>query len=148
MIDLFFLSIMEIPFRIHQQPNPALPHDACTGRRLIVPATGANIVLCCDQQFSHRGRSQIAGHGEVSNFIATKVRYLSGPVTLMPVGSDKNPSVLPNFRQKGFVNGSDVRGDILLVEAIPNASSVELVLDFRTVPVFVKIKGEVRQPFL
>jgi hypothetical protein len=116
-------------------------------RRFIISATGANIILNRHQKLCHRSRSQIARHRKVSNLVESQVGDLSWSVTLMPVSGDEYPSALTDLGKKGFVGGSDIRRDILLVDAISNASSVELVLDFGTVPVLIKVEGEIRQPF-
>jgi len=113
----------------------------------IVPATRTDIVLRCDEQLRHCFGSEISRHGEVPYLVAPQISEFSWPISLVPISGDQDPAVLAYFGQKCFVSGSDVRGYILLVDAISNASSVQLVLNFRTIPVFVKVEGKVRQPF-
>jgi hypothetical protein len=59
----------------------------------------------------------------------------------MPVCGDQDPRVLADFGQEGLVGGSRIWPHILLVGAISNASSVELVLNLWTIPVFVEVEG-------
>jgi hypothetical protein len=59
----------------------------------------------------------------------------------MPVGGDEYPAVLANLGQEGSVGRPHVGRDVLLVDAISNASPVELFGDFWTVPIFVKVES-------
>jgi len=56
--------------------------------------------------------------------------------------------VLADFGQEGFVGGSDIWRYVLLINAMSNAGSAELIENLRTVPILIEIKGEIRQPFL
>ena len=64
----------------------------------------------------------------------------------MPIGGDENPAVLANLGQEGLVGRPHVGRDVLLVDAISNASPVELFGNFWTIQVFVKVESKIRQP--
>lgn len=59
----------------------------------------------------------------------------------MPIGSDEHPTMLANLRQEGLVGRPHVGRDVLLIDAISNASPVELFGDFWTIPIFVKVES-------
>lgn len=66
----------------------------------------------------------------------------------MPIRGDKDPPVLTDLGEEGFVRCSHVRGDVLLIDAISDAASMKLFNDLGAVPVFVKVESEIRQPSL
>lgn len=132
---------MQISFRVHQQFHAAVSQNARTEGRIVVTATSSNIILRCDKKFCHGFRAEIRRHNNVPHFVASYVRNLSWPVTLMPVSGDQNPSTTANFRKKGLVRCPGVRRNILFVNAISDACSVELVGDFGTIPILVKVEG-------
>lgn len=53
-----------------------------------------------------------------------------------------------DLRQDGFVGCSDVWLYVLLINAVSNVSSAELIENFGAVPILIEVKGEIRQPFL
>jgi hypothetical protein len=64
----------------------------------------------------------------------------------MPVSGNEDPAVASDLWKKCFVGRADICGDVLLVDAIANTGSIELVYDFRAIPVFIKVESEIRQP--
>ena len=82
------------------------------------------------------------------HLVAPQVGNFSWSVTLMPVCGDQHPTVLADFGQEGFVGGSDIWLYVLLINAMSNVSSAELIENFRTVPILIEVEGEIRQPFL
>jgi len=75
------------------------------------------------------------------DFVTTKVGDLSGTISLMPICGDEYPSALADFWKEGFVGGSYVCGDVLLIDAISYSASTELFDDLGAVPVFVKVES-------
>jgi hypothetical protein len=82
------------------------------------------------------------------HFVASKISNFSWPVTLVPVRSDQRPTVLADFGKEGFVGCSHIWRYVLLVDAMSNVGSAELIENFRTVPILIEVEGEIRQPFL
>jgi hypothetical protein len=81
------------------------------------------------------------------DLVASQVGDFSGSVPLVPVCGDQHPAVLADFGQEGFVGGSHIWRDVLLINSMSNVSSAELIENFRTVPILIEVKGEIRQPF-
>lgn len=82
------------------------------------------------------------------DFVAAKVGDFSWSITLVPVCCDQYPAVFADLRQEGFVGCSDVWSYVLLIDAISNVGSAELIENFGAVPILIEVKGEIRQPFL
>jgi hypothetical protein len=82
----------------------------------------------------------------VSDVVPTEIRNFSWTISLMPICGYQNPAVTSNLRKEPLVGCSDISGYILLVDAVADTGSVELIYDFGAVPVFVKVEGEIRQP--
>ena len=53
-----------------------------------------------------------------------------------------------DFRQESLVGGSDIWPHVLLIDAISNVGSAELIENFGAVPILIEVEGEVRQPYL
>jgi len=64
------------------------------------------------------------------DFVSAQIGYFSGAVALMPISSDEHPTVLADLGQEGLVGRPDVGRDVLFVDAISNASPVELFGNF------------------
>ena len=148
MVQLLFAPLVEASLGVHQQLYAAVPRDPGADRRLVVPTTCADVILCSDQEFRHRFGSEVSWHDKMPDFVAPEVRDLSWAVALMPVSGDQNPSALADSWKEGCVERPDIGRDILFVYAISKTSFVELVNNFRAVPILVEVKGEIRQPFL
>jgi hypothetical protein len=56
--------------------------------------------------------------------------------------------VLADFGQEGFVGCPDIWRYVLLINAMSNVGSAELIENFRTIPILIEVEGEIRQPFL
>jgi hypothetical protein len=98
MVEHLLSAIVEIPFGVHQQFNRTVSHNAGTNRSLIVvPATGADVVLCSDQQFCHGLGTQVSRHDEVPDSVSSQVGNLSWTISLVPVGGDQYPAVLTDL---------------------------------------------------
>jgi len=82
------------------------------------------------------------------DLVASQVGNLSWSVALVPVCGDQHPTVLADLGQEGFVGCSYIWRNVLLINAMPNVSSAELIENFRTVPILIEVKREIRQPFL
>ena len=80
--------------------------------------------------------------------MAAEIGDFSGSIALVPICGNQYPTVLADFGQEGFVGGSDVCRYVLFVNAMSDVSSAELIENFRTIPILIEVKGEIRQPFL
>jgi hypothetical protein len=97
MVEHLFPAIVEIPFGVHQKLDRAVSHNTGTNRCRVIPATGADIVLCIDQQFCHGFGAQVSGHDEVSYSVSPHVGNFSWTISLVPVGGDQDPALFTNF---------------------------------------------------
>jgi hypothetical protein len=88
MVEHLLSAIMEIPFSVHQQFNGTVSHNAGANWSVIVPATGADVVLCRDQQFCHSLGTQVSRHHEMPDFVSSQVGNLSWTISLVPIGGD------------------------------------------------------------
>jgi len=82
----------------------------------------------------------------VPNVVPTEIRNLSRTISLMPICGYQDPAVTSNLRKECLVGCSNISGYILLVDAVADTGSVELIYDFGAIPVFVKVESKIRQP--
>jgi hypothetical protein len=71
MVELFFSSIMEIPFGVHQQFDRTVSHNAGANGSLVVPATSSDIVLCNNEKFCHGFCTQVSRHNEMPDLVSS-----------------------------------------------------------------------------
>ncbi len=60
----------------------------------------------------------------MSNPVTANIGYLSRTVALMPVSSDKYPTMLPNLWQELLVGNARICGNVLLIDSVVNACTM------------------------
>ena len=98
-----FSSVVKATFRIQQKLDSSGSLDASADGRFVIAAASADVILGRNQQLGHPLCPQVSGHHEVPDLVAAKVRTLPRAVSLMPIGGNQDPSMLPNFWEERFV---------------------------------------------
>ena len=141
MVKPLLTSFMKASLRIYKEFDDSIPQYIGADWGIIVTAAGTDIILGGYQQLSHRLRTHISWHYEVSDLVAPEVGAFAWAIPLMPISCDQNPTGAARF-----LAGAPRQVNLRLLgrpvyRCGADTAPLKLIHDFRAVPVFVKVES-------